>query len=55
MIDDAIELNFLPTTVNRETLHAALKVIYDNATLAMKDEIRQKAINKAKFKAVATR
>lgn len=55
MIDDAIQLNFLPQNVNRKTLHEALKVVYDNATLAMQDELRQAAINATKFKAVATR
>jgi hypothetical protein len=55
MIDDAIELNFLPQTVDRESLYKALKVVYDSATLAMKDRLRQEAISKAKFKAVATR
>ena len=32
-----------------------LQIVYDNATLAMQDEVRQAAINAAKFKAVATR
>lgn len=55
MIEDAVELNFLPADVDRDTLYTALKVVYDNATLAMKDEMRQEAVNRAKFKAVATR
>lgn len=55
MIDDAIQLNFLPPNVNRESLYNVLKLVYDNATLAMQDEIRQAAISKTKFKAVATR
>jgi hypothetical protein len=55
MINDAIELNFLPRNVNRQTLYSALKVVYDNATIAMQDEFRQAAINQANFKAVVTR
>lgn len=55
LLNDAINLGFLPQDINREKLLPALQKIYDDAQLAMQQERRIKAINKAQYKAIVTR
>lgn len=51
LIEDAIDLGFLPTDTDVGTLQVALQGIFDSAQIAVKEEIA----NSLKFRAVATR
>ena len=51
LLDDSIELGFLPKDINKDTLLPALQKIFDDAQLAIKEEAK----NQLKFKAVQTR
>ncbi len=55
LVNDAINLGFLPTDVDKIKLLPALQKIFDDAQLAMKEEARLEAINQTKYKAVVTR
>jgi hypothetical protein len=48
MIDDAIELDFLPSDVDRQSLQKVMQKLYDNATSIEHDE-------SAEFKSIAAR
>jgi len=48
-------LGFLPQNVDQEKLLLALQNVFDEAQLAMKEELQIEAINKTKYKAVVTR
>ena len=51
LLDDSIELGFLPKDINKDTLLPALQKIFDDAQLAIKEEAK----NQLKFKAIQTR
>ena len=55
LLEDAIELGFLPRDVKKEKLLPALQKVFDDGQLAIKEEARAEAIRKSKFKAVVTR
>jgi len=55
LVHDAINLGFLPQSVDQEKLLPALQKVFDEAQLAMKEELQMEAINKTKYKAVVTR
>ena len=55
LIQDAIDLGFLPKDVNVEKLRSELQNVYDNAQLAMEQEFRQTAVNASTYKAVVRR
>merc|ERR1712241_648826 len=55
LVNDAINLGFLPTDVDKDKLLPALQKVFDDAQIAMKEESRIEAINKTKYKSVVTR
>ena len=48
MIDDAIDLGFLPSDVDRASLQPTMQKLYDNATSVARDD-------SAEFKSIETR
>ena len=50
LVHDAINLGFLPQSVDQEKLLPALQKVFDEAQLAMKEELQMEAINKTKYK-----
>merc|ERR1711997_1334653 len=54
LVNDAVNLGFLPAEVDKAKLLPALQKIFDDAQLAMKEEARQEAIQQAKYKAIVT-
>jgi len=55
LVNDAINLGFLPTDVDKDQLLPALQKVFDDAQIAMKEESRIEAINRTKYKSVVTR
>ena len=55
LVNDAVNLGFLPAEVDKAKLLPALQKIFDDAQLAMKEEARQEAIQQTKYKAIVTR